>query len=158
ALGDDNDNNDLSCPETTLAPTESMTCTATHTFTQAELDANGSPTADSGELANTVTATSDQAPPETDGLTIPIEQSAALTLVKTASPLFYDHVGQLVSYTYTVTNTGNVTVLGTITVTDNKLTVTCPPSVALAPGDSLECTATHSVVQTDLDAGEIVNV
>ena len=33
ALSDDNDNNDLSCPLTTLAPTESMTCTATHTFT-----------------------------------------------------------------------------------------------------------------------------
>ena len=48
ALSDDNDNNNLSCPQTTLAPTASMTCTATHTFTQAELDANGSPTAGSG--------------------------------------------------------------------------------------------------------------
>ena len=33
---------------TTLAPGATMTCTATHTFTQAELDANGSPVAGSG--------------------------------------------------------------------------------------------------------------
>ena len=54
ALTDNNDNNDMSCPATTLAPGEFMTCTATHTFTQAELDANGSPTPGSGKLANTV--------------------------------------------------------------------------------------------------------
>ena len=48
SLSDDNDNDDLACPGTTLAPAASMTCTATHTFTQAELDANGSPTAGSG--------------------------------------------------------------------------------------------------------------
>ena len=46
-VSDDNDNNNLSCPSTTLA-VGAMTCTATHTFTQAELDANGSPTAGSG--------------------------------------------------------------------------------------------------------------
>ena len=76
ALSDDNDNNDLSCPQTTLAPGALMTCTATHTFTQAELDANGSPVADSDKLANTVTATSDQAPTATDDHVIPIVQVA----------------------------------------------------------------------------------
>ena len=126
-LSDDNDNNNLSCPQTTLAPTASMTCTATHTFTQAELDAKGSPTAGSGVLANTVTATSNEAPPATDSLAIPIVQTPALTLVKSASPTSYSQVGQVITYTYTITNTGNVTVLGQITVTDDKVTVTCPP-------------------------------
>jgi len=42
-----------------------MHCTATHTFSQAELDANGSPTADSGVLYNEVTAISDEAPDAT---------------------------------------------------------------------------------------------
>ena len=134
ALSDDNDNNDLSCPATTLSPSASMTCTATHTFTQAELDAKGSPVAGSGKLANTVTATSNQAPAETDDLAIPIVQTPELTLVKSASPSTYDHVGEVITYTYTVTNTGNVTVLGQITITDDKLTVTCPPRRRSRPG------------------------
>ena len=33
----------------------------------------------------------------------------------------------MITYTYMVTNTGNVTVLGPFTVTDDKVTVTCPP-------------------------------
>ena len=158
ALSDDNDNNNLSCPATTLAPGASMTCTATHTFTQAELDAKGSPVAGSGVLANTVTATSNEAPPATDNLAIPIVQTPTLTLVKSASPTTYDQVGQMITYTYTVTNTGNVTVLGQISITDDKLTVTCPPTASLAPGASITCTATHTVTQADLDAGSIVNV
>ena len=156
-LSDDNDNNNLSCPQTTLAPTASMTCTATHTFTQAELDAKGSPAASSGVLANTVTATSDQAPPATDSLAIPIVQTPALTLEKSATPQSYNQVGQVITYSYMVTNTGNVTVLGQITVTDDKVTVTCPPTAALAPGASITCTASHTVTQADLDAGQIVN-
>ena len=135
-----------------------MTCTATHTFTQAELDANGSPTAGSGKLANTVTASSNQAPPATDSLQIPIVRRPELKLVKSASPLVYDHVGQVITYTYTVTNAGNVTLLGQITVTDNKVTVICPPSTTLAPGASTTCTATHTITQADLDAGQIVNI
>ena len=64
----------------------------------------------------------------------------------------------MITYTYTVTNTGNVTLLGQITVTDDKVTVTCPPSATLAPGASITCTATHTVTQADLDAGQIVNI
>src|SRR5262249_6752915 len=158
ALSDDNVGAAPSCPLTALAPGVSMICTATHAFTQTELDANGSPTAGSGSLANTVTATSDQAPTRKDSPSIPIVPTPALTLVKSATPTTYDHVGQLISYSYAVTNTGNVTLLGQISVTDDKLSVTCPPTTALAPGQSVTCTASHAVIQPDLDTGEIVNV
>jgi hypothetical protein len=73
SLSDDNDNDDANCPETTLEPGEMMdTCWATHTFTQAELDANGSPTAGSGVLSNTVTASSNESSDATSFLSIPI--------------------------------------------------------------------------------------
>ena len=84
-LTDDNDNDDMSCPSTTLAVGANMTCTATHTFTQAELDANGSPTAASGVLYNVVTADSNETGPTTDDLNIPITQTPAMTVEKSST-------------------------------------------------------------------------
>ena len=55
SLSDDNDNDDMNCPFTTLAVGANMSCTATHTFTQAELDAGGN-------LTNNVTASSNEGP------------------------------------------------------------------------------------------------
>ena len=158
SLSDDNDNDDVACPGTTLAPAASMTCTATHTFTQAELDANGSPTAGSGFVTNTVTASSNEAPVTTDTLSIPIVQTPALTIVKSASPSTYDHVDQVISYSYLVTNTGNVTLSGPFSVSDDKATdESCPATATLAPLGSITCTATYTITQADLDAGSVAN-
>ena len=70
----------------------------------------------------------------------------------------YNQVGQVITYTYVVTNTGNVSVPGQIIVNDSRIDVFCPPSTGLAPGESLTCTASYTVTQADLDAGKIVNV
>ncbi len=159
SLSDDNDDDDLSCPATTLAPSATLTCSASHSFTQAELDANGSPTAGSGSLANTVTASSSQAPPATATLLIPIVRSPGLSIVKSASPLTYGAVGQVVSYSFRVTNSGNVTLAGPFTVADNRTTdEACPATASLAPGAFIICTASHTIAQADLDAGSITNV
>ena len=87
----------------------------------------------------------------------------AIHLAKSAAPTTYDHVGQVITYTYLITNTGNVT-LGPaqFTVTDDHINggaaFNCgPATTTLAPGGSVSCTATYSITQGDLDAGSVTN-
>ena len=94
----------MTCPATaSLAPAASITCTATYTITQADLDA--------GSVTNIATATADGvgdlgAPTRA---TVDRRAGPALTLVKTATPTTYDAVGDVITYSYVVTNSGNVT-------------------------------------------------
>src|SRR5206468_3826377 len=82
-------------------------------------------------------------------------QSKTLSLVKSASPSTYSTVGQVISYSYLVQNTGNVTMTA-VGVADDKASVTCP-AVTLAAGASMTCTANYTIKQADLDAGSVVN-
>ena len=72
----------------------------------------------------------------------------------------YVKAGDLLHYSYLVTNAGNVTLHDAITVTDDKATVSCPalPAAGLAPNASITCTATYIVTQADLDAGSVTNI
>src|SRR5207253_858010 len=68
-------------------------------------------------------------------------------------------VGQLITYTYTITNSGNTTLAGPFSISDNKQGTISPcGSGPLAPGASTSCTSTHTITQADLDAGFITNV
>jgi hypothetical protein len=69
--------------------------------------------------------------------------------------------GDTISYSYLVTNIGNVD-LTSVAVDDPTLgSVTCPapPAPGLSPGDSVTCTAdqTYTVSQADVDAGQVVD-
>jgi hypothetical protein len=58
-----------------------------------------------------------------------------------------------------VTNSGNVPVVPTYAVTDDKATVSCPQEPnPLLPGDFITCTASYTVTAADLAAGEVVNI
>jgi len=80
-----------------------------------------------------------------------------LSLAKSASPTIFTAVGQVVTYTYSVTNSGNVTLNGPITVSDDRATVTCPNVSTIAPGASITCSATYVVTQADMDNGSVTN-
>ncbi|MCW5521242.1 DUF11 domain-containing protein, partial [Aureitalea sp. L0-47] len=66
--------------------------------------------------------------------------------------------GDTITYAFTVTNTGNVT-LSNVVVTDPLVTMAGGPIVSLAPGasDSTTFTATYVITQADIDAGQFTN-
>src|SRR5205085_919362 len=118
-------------------------------ITQADLD--------NGSFKDTATGKSTEAPDATDSDTIYSQPTAALKMSKAddLNPGQYDTLGQVVTYTLTAKNTGNVT-LHNVTVTDSPaLTgLSCLPATpaTLAPGDSIVCTGTHKITQADLDS------
>ncbi len=144
----------ISCPVTTLSPGGSTTCTASHTVTQADLDATS--------VVNTATVTG--TPPggspipqvSSNTVTVPSVQSPAITISKSTTKTSYSTVGESIPYSFTVTNTGNVT-LTTIAVSDPKTSGVSCAATSLAPGQNTTCTGTHTVVQADLNAGSVIN-
>ena len=126
-------------PAASLAPGASITCTGTHTITQADID--------NGSFKDTANATSKEAsaPPAED--TVTAEQKAKLGLTKTdnLNPAKYNKLGQVVKYTLTATNEGNTT-LHNVTVSDSPALegFSCTPAIpaaSLAPGGSVTAPA-----------------
>ncbi|MBN6191439.1 DUF11 domain-containing protein [Aneurinibacillus sp. BA2021] len=151
----------VTCDVTTLAPGAVANCTAApYVITQADVD--------NGSVDNSATATGtppgeDPVPSESDTTTTPTDQTPALELDKVAgTPVDVNgdgltNAGDTIDYTFTVTNTGNVT-LTDVAVADPKVgTVTCDVTT-LAPGAVATCTAPAYTVTTDDEAaGEVAN-
>lgn len=148
------------CPAdaASLAPNTSVTCTAMYTVTQADVDA--------GSITNHATGTG--TPPTTPDqiVTVPAEQTAGITVAKTATPSTASNVGDVITYAFLVENTGNVR-LTNVTVTDDPAGFTgsgdlsaihCPAEAAsMAPGEDVTCTATYTLTQEDVDNGSVTN-
>lgn len=147
------------CPQTSLAPGASMTCTADYTVTQADID--------SGSIRNIAVATgTDPVGASTtspaSAATVTVAQNPALTLTKSADIASVDAAGRTVHYTMHVQNTGNLQVSG-IVITERSFsgagpapTIDCPQTV-LAPDASMDCSATYTVQQQDIDRGSLTN-
>jgi len=147
----------ISCRSKTLAPRAHETCTATYVTTQANVDA--------GTVRNTATAHGDPPGSMTPVVSAPSTtmtravQSPGITLVKTASPTTFSGPGQTITYSFAVTNTGNVT-LSSVGVTDTDMpglsAISCPDS-SLPPGTAQTCTATLVTNESDLVGAVLTN-
>ena len=136
----------------TFTPTDTDTPTFTPTATNTE-----TPTFTPTETA-TVTETSSPTPSETPTFTptsLPPSVVPALTVVKSSDPLTYSAEGDVITYSYLVTNTGNIT-LTNLSLADNKTTVSCP-ATTLAIGTHFTCTATYTITNDDVLAGSVKN-
>ncbi|MDT4891216.1 MAG: hypothetical protein QOE97_251, partial [Pseudonocardiales bacterium] len=150
------------CPAgaASLMPDAQVTCTATYTLTQTDVDA--------GSVSNAATATGtppgNTAPPTSppSSVTIPTPPAPAMTVVKSANPSTVTAAGQTVTYSFVVTNSGNVTMTGigvgetAFSGTGTAPVATCPTDTLL-PGATETCNATYTVTQADVDAGTITN-
>lgn len=141
-----------------LNPGQQTTFSATYTVTQADVDA--------GQVSNTATATgTPPAGPDvtaSDSEVTPLPPAPEIALVKTSSlDLGADGIatpGDLITYSFTVTNTGNVTLLN-ISITDPLVSVSGGPLAGLTPGasDASAFTATYALTAADIAAGNVTN-
>ncbi len=159
------------CADTALAPATTTTCTATYRITRDDLDAgqvvntavaeavSGSP-APGRRVALVAAAIPTMSEPQT--VVVTVDQAPQLAVFLTADPTGVDLVGEPISYSYLVTNIGNVTLTDVAVAavgfsgSESPPDVTCPRA-SLGLADSTTCTATYAVTQADLDAGQIVN-
>jgi uncharacterized repeat protein (TIGR01451 family) len=142
---------------------------ASYVTTQADLDATGS-------LSNTATIDTTQTNPSTSTAVVtPLTRTPALSILRQANTLGPVSVGNVIGYTYRVTNSGNVTING-VGVTDvhngfgvdpvpgsETLTDNNPPGGSsdatlnngqwsvLGPGDVVTFSANYTVIQQDIE-------
>ena len=135
-----------------LDPGEAITCSATYTVLAGDVTA--------GFVTNIATATAASVTSAADAVTVTgtLSPSPSIALVKSASPVTVTAAGQPVTYSFVVTNTGNVT-LDPVVVTDPLVglsPVVCP-STTLAPGAVMTCTASYTVTLANMNVGSVVN-
>src|SRR5690606_24809687 len=113
-----------------------------------------------GEPIMPVPSTPDPANPGTPGdpgvpTVVDVPADPSLSFVKTG---ILSADGNTIEYTFTVTNTDNVTLRG-MTVDDPKITGTITlDETTLAPGEIATGTATYTITQAEKDAGEVENL
>jgi uncharacterized repeat protein (TIGR01451 family) len=129
---------------------ETWTYSGSHIVTQGEIDAGQN-------IINVATADSDQTEPDTDTALVPVDQKPGLAIDKAILGVAggngngsVDAVTDVISYSVTVSNTGNQT-LNQVTVND-PLTGLSISGVTLAPGASQIYLTSYNVTQGDLDS------
>ena len=165
--GDDDADNDID----SLGPDESVTVNATYTLTLNDINA--------GSVTNSALATgqdpsgadvsdlSDSTNPgdgtgANDQTVTQIPRGSSLTVEKTPSVLTGAVVDQVITYSYLVTNTGNVT-LTDITLDDQHTSAAGTAALTISdggiietldPGETATLTAEYTVTQADVDGNE----
>ena len=102
------------------------------------------------------------APTAQSTMTTPFDPAPAVSVVKSSNASEPVTAGDLITYSFAVTNTGNVP-LDEVTVTDDRIDagdINCDGDnviESMVPGGPITCTATYTVTQTDVDTGSIAN-
>ena len=151
---------DISCPAlpagglSPTAPNNTITCTGTYTVVQEDLER--------GTVTNLASASDGTTTSPSVSETIPDGQPAALMIEKSTTNAPFTAVGEVITYSYIITNNGGRTLTGTTEVIDDRISgpISCFTGnlvPAPAAGSSQTCTAQYTITQADLDAGSVTN-
>lgn len=152
---------DVTCQESTVSSSAPVICTGSYTITMDDL-ANG-------KVENIATATTNIEIPlscrystgnsyeyldkyleytntASTSLTILVDANPSLSLNVAANPTSYSGY-QVVSYTYTLTNSGNVPLTPGFSINDDlvKDNWSCGERAELNPGESMECSGSYAI-------------
>lgn len=154
--------------EGTLVEGETATYTLTYTLTQEDIDAGGlfnqataEGTDESGNLFNDIS--SDTAGVDENPTTVSIPPGPDYDFVKQgeledSNGNGQADAGELINYTFSIENTGNVT-LTDIVVSDNKVAVSNSPIDSLLPGEKRsDLAGVYAIEQQDIDNGFVENL
>ena len=158
-----------------LVPAATEICTLSYTASQTDFDSNGG---GDGDIDNTASAQASYGPATLNASassTVLLVITPQLSIVKSADTAGPVSANDVITYSYRVTNTGNVTI-GNVVINDSHIAFGTPPvpdsetlSIdafplgnsadaatngswdTLAPGDTVVFNSTYSVVQADID-------
>ncbi len=156
-----------------IQPGASETFTTSYTLTQEDLDSNGG---GDGDIDNTATANAviSTDPPEVitveDSVAVPLVIEPGLELIKSGT--FNDEngdgfaaPGETISYSFTVSNTGNIT-LSDVSISDPKVSPITPDSGdgdgdgdidTLPVGTSASFSGSYTITADDIENGFVIN-
>ncbi|MDQ7910998.1 SdrD B-like domain-containing protein [Phytohabitans sp. ZYX-F-186] len=152
----------VTCDKTALAPGEKVICTGgPYTVTAEDVKA--------GKVHNTATATGvdpngEEVPSEPSEVEVPLDPAKPLLVLDKKKDEVEDvngngltDAGDKVTYSYELSNTGDVKVTD-IQVTDDKIANVSCPKAELAPGEKVTCTGgPYTITEADATAGKVVN-
>ncbi len=145
----------INCPTTMLNAMSSITCTGTYTITAADVIA-GFVTNNASFAADICNDSCLRSAIAQATVTFAAPPNPSWTLSKTPNPTTYTAAGQVISYSFLLTNTGNVAI-SAISISDNRIaTVTCP-ATTLAVGANMTCTGSYTTTAADVTAGSVTN-
>ncbi|MCC2110703.1 MAG: autotransporter outer membrane beta-barrel domain-containing protein [Hyphomicrobiales bacterium] len=72
------------------------------------------------------------------------------------APVTYTTAGEVITYSYVITNLTDETIVN-ITLTDDKIGAVACPSTTLAAASSMTCTGTYTITNADVLAGSVTN-
>jgi LPXTG-site transpeptidase (sortase) family protein len=156
---DDHITGDIDCTNSliSLDPGATTTCTAAYTVTDADV------TAKSVTNLATATAKDEHDNDVNSNQSSATVDAAALTIDKSTSTVSYLTTGNKINYSYTLTNTGSVTLYSPFTVTDDHIgtplgtAFVCGTVTSLAPGENATCTSVYTVTAADVAADNVMN-
>ncbi len=158
---------DVECPASELTSDASMTCTRTYTITADDVSR--------GRVDNAISANGNYHAAAGCGTCSGNYETASyignitvnylspdifpvLNLTKTGQPTTFTVAGEVISYLYTLQNQGNVVLSGPFSVSDDRLSVSCPAAInTLEINSTVMCRASYTTTAADVLAGAIRN-